>query len=459
MLALASFTCFAINKGVLKGAVAMRPMNPGSLTRRNFLQTAGLATSGLFIPPAVASAAQAESQPGALPAPIAHLKSRRFEALPITVAEREQRLERARHLMSDAKLDAVMLIGGTSLVYFTNIHWWLSERLFAFILPAKGNPFYVCPAFEEDRAREQIAGGPGGTNPEIRLWEEDENPYQRISEGLKDRGIVAGRLAMEETVRYVYSEGAGKSAPAVQIASATPVTAGCRMIKSAHELQLMTLANQVTLAAYEAAYLSLKEGMTQHDFAGLVQAAHAQQGFQGSASIQVGENSALPHGSAKPQVIRQGTILLMDGGCSVEGYESDISRTVVLGKATEKMHKNFDIVHRAQQAALAAAKPGAECQSVDAAARKVISDAGYGPDYKYFTHRLGHGIGMDGHEWPYLVRGNTLPMAPNMCFSDEPGIYIRGEFGVRLEDDMHITESGAELFTPPSPSLDEPFGK
>jgi Xaa-Pro dipeptidase len=158
-------------------------------------------------------------------------------------------------------------------------------------------------------------------------------------------------------------------------------------------------------------------------------------------------------------VIREGTILLMDGGCRVEEYESDISRTVVLGKPTDKMKQVFDIVHRAQSAALATAKPGVPCQAVDAAARKVISDAGYGPDYKYFTHRVGHGIGMDGHEWPYLVRGNTLPLAPKMCFSDEPGVYIRGEFGVRLEDDMHITENGAELFTPQSPSLENPFGK
>ena len=436
----------------------MREMNPKPFTRRNFLQTAGLATTGLLIPADSALAAQSEAQ-RFVPAPIARLKSRRSEATPITTAEREERVARARHLMADNKLDAILLIGGTSLEYFTNIHWWLSERLFAWILPAKGNAFYVCPAFEEDRAREQIAGGPGGTNPEIRLWEEDESPYQRIAEGLKDRGITGGRLGMEETVRYVYSEGVGKASPALHITSGTPVTAGCRMIKSAHELQLMTLANQVTLAAYEAAYLSAKEGMTQHDFGNLVQSAHTQQGFQGGASVQVGENSALPHGSAKPQVIREGTILLMDGGCKAEGYESDISRTVVLGKPTDKMRKNFEIVHRAQQAALAAAKPGAQCQSVDAAARKVITDAGYGPDYKYFTHRLGHGIGLDGHEWPYLVRGNTLPLAPNMCFSDEPGIYIRGEFGVRLEDDMHITENGAELFTPQSPSLEEPFGK
>lgn len=437
-----------------------KPDSGKSFTRRNFLQTAGAAATGIVVSSGTALSAQSEGPPKSRqPEPIARLKSRRSEASPITTAEREQRQEQARRLMTESKLDAIMLTGGTSLVYFTNIRWWMSERLFAMILPAKGSPFYVCPAFEEDRAKEQIASGPGGANPEIRLWQEDESPYQRIAEGLKDRGLAGGSLGMEETVRYVFSDGVGKELLALKIVSATAVTAGCRMIKSKHELQLMTLANQVTLAAYEAAYLSLKEGMTQHDFAGLVQAAHAQLGFQGSAGVQVGDNSALPHGSAKPQVVREGTILLMDGGCNVEGYESDISRTFVLGKPSDKMKKVFEIVHRAQQAALAAAKPGVQCQAVDAAARKVIADAGYGPDYKHFTHRLGHGIGMDGHEWPYLVKGNTLPLAPNMTFSDEPGIYIRGEFGVRLEDDMHITENGAELFTPQSPSLEDPFGR
>ena len=431
------------------------------MNRRRFLQNAGIAASVAMVQP---GSAFSQNPPEAkfIPAPIAKLKSRKDEAQPITPAEREQRLDRARQLIGENKLDAIMMIGGTSLLYFTGIHWWLSERLFAMVLPAKGSPFYVCPGFENDRAREQIALGMGDTKPEVRLWQEDESPYQRVAEGLKDRGITTGKLGMEETVRFVYSDGVGKAAPALQIVSATPVTAGCRMIKSAHELQLMKLANEVTLAAYEAAFLSSREGMTQHDFGTLVEMAHARQGFQGSASIQVGENSALPHGSAQPQVLREGTILLMDGGCKVEGYESDISRTVVLGKPDkidDKMKKVFEIVHRAQSTALATAKPGVPCQAVDAAARKVITDAGYGPDYKHFTHRVGHGIGMDGHEWPYLVRGNSLPLAPNMCFSDEPGIYIRGEFGVRLEDDMHITENGAELFTPQSPSLEQPFAR
>jgi Xaa-Pro aminopeptidase len=428
-------------------------------SRRRFLQTAGLVTTAAVAQPSSLLTAQDAASEKNLPEPIAKLRSRKSEATPITPEERQQRLQRARELMAEKKLDAIMLSGGTSLVYFSGIHWWLSERLFAMIVPAKGKPFYVSPAFEEDRAREQIVMGMGQQDAEVRTWQEDESPYQRVAQGLKDRGVKAGRLGMEETVNYVFAAGVAEAAPALHITSATPVTAGCRMIKSKHELALMKLANEVTLAAYEAAYRSTKEGMTQRDFAQMVSQAHDRQGFQGGAGVQVGENSALPHGSAKPQVIREGTILLMDGGCKVEGYESDISRTVVLGKPSDKMKKVFDIVQKAQSTALATAKPGVQCQAVDAAARKVISDAGYGPDYNHFTHRVGHGIGMDGHEWPYLVRGNTLPLAPNMCFSDEPGIYIRGEFGVRLEDDMHITENGAELFTPSSPSLEEPFGK
>ena len=425
-------------------------------SRRSFLQSAGIAATVALARPGSALATQGEAASKSLPEPIAKLKSRKAEAQPITTAERRQRLDRAQQLMATNKLDAILLMGGTSLVYFTGIRWFTSERTFALILPVKGEPFYVCPAFEEDRAREQIVGGLGAANAELRLWQEDESPYQRIAEGLKDRGLTSARLGAEETVRYVFSEGVSKAAPALQVLSATPVTAGCRMIKSAHELQLMTLANQVTLAAYEAAYLSTKEGMTQRDFGQMVSAAHDRQGFQGGASIQVGEFSALPHGSSKPQVIREGTILLMDGGCRVEEYESDISRTVVLGKPTEKMKQVFDIVHRAQQAALAAAKPGVQCQAVDAAARKVISDAGYGPDYKYFTHRVGHGIGMDGHEWTYLVRGNATKLRPGMCFSDEPGIYIPGEMGIRHEDCIFITEKGAESFTKWTGSPEEP---
>jgi Xaa-Pro aminopeptidase len=381
----------------------------------------------------------------------------RSQAKPITADERRARVEKARKLMVDQKIDALMLCQGTSLVYFTNIRWGGGERLFSAVIPAKGEPFFVCPSFEEDRAREQIALGPFKGTADVRTWHEHESPYDLVAKGLRDRGIATGKLGVEETVDFVFSHGVARAAAGVEVTSGTPITAGCRMIKDAHELELMQLANTVTLKAYEAAYKALKEGMTQNEFARLVSQAHSALGFNGSAGVQVGEFSALPHGSITPQTVREGTILLIDGGCTVEGYQSDISRTFVLGKPTDKMKRVFEIERRAQDAALAAAKPGVPCENVDAAARKVIVDAGFGPDYAHFTHRVGHGIGMDGHEWPYLVRGNTLPLAPGMTFSDEPGIYIRGEFGVRLEDDMVITENGARLFTPQSSSLDQPF--
>ena len=426
-------------------------------SRRTFLWSAGAAAALLNVKPGSAEAAGAEAPQAPLPPSIASLTSMRDQARPITADERRGRIEKARRLMAAENIDALMLCSGTSLVYFTNIRWSGGERLFTCIVPAKGEPFFVCPAFEEDRAREQIALGPFAGTADVRTWEEHESPYERVAQGLRDRGLTTGRVGVEETVKFVFSDGVAQAAPAMSLVSGTPVTAGCRMVKDAHELELMQLASNVTLKAYEAAYRALAEGMTQNDFAALVAAAHARLGFNGGAGVQVGPYSALPHGSIQPQVVREGTILLIDGGCSAEGYASDISRTFVLGKATDKMKQVFEIERRAQDAALAAAKPGVPCEAVDAAARKVIVDAGYGPDYKYFTHRVGHGMGMDGHEWPYLTRGNTLPLAPGMTFSDEPGIYIPGEFGVRLEDDMYITDDGAKLFTPQSESLETPF--
>jgi Xaa-Pro dipeptidase len=427
------------------------------VSRRGFLGVAAGAGIAAVANARFAARAEAADESG-LPASIARLKSRKSEAKPITVEERGGRIEQARKLMAENSLDAIVLMAGTSLQYFSGIRWWGGERLFALVLPAKGNSFYVCPAFEEGRAREQIANSPDGKQPDVRIWQEDESPYQRVADGLRERGVGTGKIGIEETIKFAFSDGIAKAAPQATIASATPVTAGCRMIKSAHEIALMRLAAQVTLAAYEAAYLAVKDGMTQPQVEDLVRKAHEKLGFQGYADVQVGEFSAFPHGSVTPQVVHEGTIVLMDGGCVVEGYQSDITRTYVLGKASAKMKQVFDIVHRAQSAALAAARPGVECGSIDAAARKVITDAGYGPDYKYFTHRLGHGLGMDGHEWPYLVRGNPEKLQANITTSNEPGIYIRGEFGVRLEDDMHITENGAELFTAQSPSLENPFG-
>lgn len=427
------------------------------VSRRRFLQLSSVA-AGVGLAANSAVPALAEDKCAPLPPSLAALKSMKSQASPITREERMARQEKARQLMEANNLDGILLMEGTSLTYFTGIRWWGGERLFAMVLPRKGAAFYVCPAFEEGRAREQIAKAPEGEQIDLRIWQEDESPYQRVAQGLKDRSIATGSLGVEERVQFVFSEGIANATPQLKIASATPVTAGCRMIKSDPEVALMRLAAKVTLTAYQAVHRSLKEGMTQHELEDLVAAAHRQLGFEGDADVQVGEYSAFPHGSTTPQIVREGTIVMMDGGCKVEGYTSDITRTFVLGKASSKMNQVFEIVHRAQTAALKTAHPGLECQAVDAAARKLITDAGYGPDYKFFAHRVGHGMGMDGHEWPYLVRGNTLPLAPNMTFSDEPGIYIRGEFGIRLEDDMHITQNGAELFTPQSPSLENPFG-
>jgi Xaa-Pro dipeptidase len=425
------------------------------ISRRRFVQAGAVASVALSAGP-LARAADNACSP--LPPSIAALKSWKDRAIPITKEERLGRQENARRLMAANRLDAILLMEGTSLEYFSGIRWWGGERFFAMVLPAKGAAFYVCPAFEEARAREQMAKAPESEHADLRVWQEDEDPYQRVAQGFKDRGIATGTIGLDETVRFVFEDGIAKAAPQVKLTSATPVTAGCRRVKSDHEIVLMRLASKVTLTVYEAAYRALKPGMTRNELEGLIGTAYDRIGFPGEASVQIDEFTAVPHGSVTPQVIHEGSLILLDDGCTVEGYVSDITRTFVLGKATDKMKTVFDIVHRAQTAALKTARPGVECQTVDAAARKVITDAGYGPDYKFFRHRVGHGMGIDGHEWPYLVRGNTTLLAPNMTFSDEPGIYIPGEFGIRLEDDMHITESGAELFTPQSPSIEDPFG-
>jgi len=432
-------------------------------TRRAFLGTTATAVAATAVNVTRADATNVfpslPQQGGSLPPAIAALTPMREGVKPITVDERRARIDKARQLMGERRIDAIMLTGGSSLDYFTGIRWGLSERLLSLILPARGTAFIVCPKFEEERAMEQVATGPLDRATEIRTWEEDESPWALVADELRSRGMTTGTLGIEETVRFVFSDGVTQALPSVRLTSATPVTAGCRGVKSPAELALMRHASAVTLKAYEAAWKSLTDGMTQDRFAALVSAAHQRLGYQGSAGVQVGKYSALPHGSTTPQVIREGSILLIDGGCKVEGYSSDISRTFVLGKPTDRMRQVFEIEYRAQTAALKAARPGVECQAVDAAAREVIADAGFGPGYKYFTHRVGHGIGLDGHEWPYLVKGNTQKLEPGMTFSDEPGIYIPGEFGVRLEDDMVITEDGAELFTPQSPSLKDPFGK
>jgi Xaa-Pro dipeptidase len=430
-----------------------------NLTRRGFLGVAASTSGALALP----------QTPGGstppLPKPIAALPVLSGQARPFSNAERQQRIEHAKVLTMAFKMDAIVLANSAaSSVYFADMRLNGGERLWALVLPSRTRPFLVCPAFEEGRAREMLEAGPLGKDAEVLTWQEDESPFTTLAKGLGDRGLTNSTIGLDENMKFVFAEGIRAANPHLHIVSATPVTAGCRMVKDAHELECMRLANRATLLVYRAVAQSVHPGMTNSDVERLVDAAYRRVGFPGEASLNIDEFTALPHGSRQPQTLREGSILMLDDGCLVEGYSSDITRTFVLGKPTSKMLSVFDIVKRAQTAALQTARPGVLAGEVDAAARKVIIDGGYGPGFKYFTHRVGHGIGMEGHEWPYLVRNDMFGfdpsphLKPGMTFSDEPGVYIKGEFGIRLEDDMVITANGADLLTPQCPSLEDPFG-
>ena len=374
-------------------------------------------------------------------------------AAPITDEERRARIEKARRLMTENGIDAMVLEGGTSMFYYTGVRWGNSERTFAVVIPARGELAWVTPGFEEERARELIK-----FSTDVRAWQEDESPYRVIAGILRDRGAT-GRIGIEERLRFFIYDGLRQELPSSQFVSATPVTAGGRMIKSAAEIALMQQANDITLKAIGTAFASLKEGMSTGDVGAIVASETRKLGGNADGALVIfGKYSAFPHGSVQPQKLRDGDVVLVDAGCTVEGYVSDITRTGVFGKPTQRQRDVWDVEKRAQGAAFAAAQVGATCESVDAAARKVITDAGFGPDYKVpgLPHRTGHGIGLDGHEWTNFVRGNTTRLAPGMCFSDEPTITIYGEFGIRLEDCLHMTESGPKMFTPLSPSIERP---
>jgi Xaa-Pro dipeptidase len=433
-----------------------------AISRRGFLG----ASAAVAAAAASGSTKTAEAQlASAVPAPIAALPVLSGLPRPFTNAERLARIDRAKALMAANKIDAIVLANSTtSSVYFADLRLDGGERLWALVMPARTKPFLVCPHFEEGRARELLEAGPFGKDADVVTWQEDESPFVALGKGLANRGLSSGVVGLDENMKFVFADSIRTANPHLTIVSASPVTAGCRMIKDPHEIECLRLACRATLLVYRAVAQSLTAGMTTTNVHELVAAAYRRVGFQGEASLNVDKFTALPHGSAQPQTLREGSILMLDDGCSVEGYTSDITRTFVLGTATDKMKKVFDIVHRAQSAAIQTARPGVPTAAVDAAARKVIVDAGYGPGYTYFSHRLGHGIGMDMHEWPYFVKNNMYGYEANphlkaqMLLSDEPGIYIKGEFGIRLEDDLLITESGSELLTPQSPSLEDPFG-
>ncbi|MGE5246543.1 MAG: M24 family metallopeptidase [Betaproteobacteria bacterium] len=397
----------------------------------------------------------AAESPDAVPASIRALTPMTAGVSPIADSERLARIEKARKLMAENRIDALLLEPGSSLFYFTGVKWGLSERPFVAVLPVRGDIGYVCPGFEEKRAREQTR-----FSNDVRVWQEDESPYAVVAAILKDRGVLAGRIGVEERLRFFIVDGVAKAAPAARMVEAVSVTAGCRTIKSPAEIALMQRANDITIAAYKAAFATLHAKMTQFEFGRNVSAAFKALGApDGSAGAQFGQYSAFPHGSITPQQLQEGDVVLVDGGCSVEGYRSDITRTTVFGKASQRQIDVWNLEKKAQTAAFEAARPGVACEAVDAAARKVITDAGFGPGYKVpgLPHRTGHGIGLDGHEWTNFVRGNKTPIAPGMCFSDEPMIAIYGEFGIRLEDCIHISEDGPKFFTRQAGSIDNLF--
>ncbi|HXE66239.1 MAG TPA: Xaa-Pro peptidase family protein [Rhodanobacteraceae bacterium] len=424
-------------------------------SRRRFLQTSALGAAAL---PAVmlggnVNAAESPEAGLKLPKSILALQPVASKVVPISDGERRARMARAQQLMGEHGMDAIFVDAGTTLDYFAGLRWWNSERTMGMLLPKSGDPVYIVPAFERSRTQERIRIG-----SDVRTWQENESPYMLIAGVMREHHAGTGVLGIDDRVPFYRATEIGEALPQAKLVEATRVTAGCRAIKSPAELALMQIACDATLSVYRAAWEGLEPGMTQHQVLAWIDAAYQRMGLRGEASINVGKYTAQPHGSNEPQHIVEGTPVMLDDGCYVEGYQSDITRTFTLGKASDKMKRVFDIVRKAQTAALAAARPDATMESVDTAARKVIVDAGYGPGYKYFSHRLGHGIGMDMHEWYYLVGGNTRKIKVGMTFSDEPGIYIPGEFGVRLEDDMHVTEAGARWFTPQSPSIEQPFG-
>lgn len=391
-----------------------------------------------------------------VPAAIKALTPMTAGVVPISNDERMARIEKARRLMRDNQIGAILLEGGSSLFYFTGTRWGNSERPFVAVIPANGEIAWVCPGFEEARAKELIHFG-----TDIRVWQEDESPYALIAQILKDRGVATGHVGVEERLRFFIVDGVQKVAPTLKFVSADPVTAGCRMVKSPAELAIMKRANEITLAAYKAAAQTLREGMPLQEFRRNVFAAYQALGVDQAAVLaSFGKYTAFPHGSTAPMQLHEGDMVLVDDGCTIEGYQSDVTRTWVFGKPTAHQIDVWNLEKKAQATAIAAVKPGVPCGAIDAAARKVITDAGYGPGYKLpgLPHRTGHGIGIDGHEWPYLVRGNTLPLQPGMCFSDEPMIANYAEFGIRLEDCFHVTETGGEFFTGPAPSIEHPFG-
>lgn len=424
------------------------------MNRRNFINMSAVAASSTLILGLNSSlSARAQNQNSLN---INHRNPILEDIKPITLEERKSRIEKAQQLMAEENIDGLLLDSGTSMRYFTGVLWGSSERPMMVVIPAKGEVTYICPAFEENRLREHLIIG-----DRVYPWEEDESPYKQVVKALNDAGISSGTVGIEERMRFFIFNGIRNEAPQLNFVSGDPITIPCRIIKSDAEIALMQKATDITLKAIAFGFEHLKEGSTPSDFSRAVAQAHQNMGARHQFALcNFAEASAFPHGSTKPQILKKGDVVLVDCGCTVEGYQADVSRTIVFGATPTKRQLDiWNLEKRAQAAGFEAAQLGAPLENVDAAARKVLTDAGFGPGYKLpgLPHRTGHGIGMDGHEWGNAVKGNKRKLVPGMCFSIEPNISIIGEFGVRLEDCVYMTTEGPKWFSQPSPSIDQPF--
>lgn len=411
------------------------------IDRRDLLKFSGAAIiAGALAEPSWLRAEELDILPGK-PAPIGR-------------AEYQARVSRAQALMRQQGFSALIVEAGSSLVYFTGIKWWRSERLTCAIIPATGEISVVTPFFEEPSIRESLA-----VDAQVRTWLEHEDPLALVAAILSSMPEKSGAIGIEETNRYFIVDGLQRNLPSAQIRNGAPIVRGCRMVKGPNEIALMQYATDITIAAYRYTIPRVRMGMRPADITAIMKAATQRLGGNSEFEMAlIGEAAAYPHGSDKPQIARAGDIVLMDCGCSVEGYQSDVSRTFVLGPPSARQRKVWNDVRQGQEVAFRAAKLGVTAGSVDDAVRRYYESLGYGPDYRLpgLSHRTGHGIGLDGHEPINLVRGEAGVLQPGMCFSNEPGLYIPGEFGVRLEDCFYMSEQGPKWFSTPSASIEQP---
>jgi len=405
--------------------------------------------------PAAVAALAGSAKVGGTKARVPSLSSITSGVQPITAQEHGARIAKVQTVMQQRRIAALLVEAGSTLEYFTGIHWWRSERTTAALIPAEGRVVVVTPFFEEPSIRETLK-----ITADVRPWKEDESPFDLIAGALRDHAAIDGPLAVEATTRFFIVEHAVKaSGTRREVVLGDELVRACRMVKSSAELALMQAANDVTIAALRHVHGRIEAGMRRSDILSLLIAATEQLGGSHEFSlVLLNEASAYPHGSVKPQEVRKGSVILIDTGCSVSGYQSDISRSWVFGDASLRHREVWDTVKRGQEIALETAKLGSAVGAIDRAVRAFYEQKGWSKDYGLpgLSHRTGHGIGLDVHEPPYLLRSDATPLQAGMCFSDEPGIYIPGEFGIRLEDCWFMTETGPKLFTQLAKSLHEP---